>query len=102
MTDQAAMHNTKGAELSFNGTWEADAIRLINPGGWYIGVKSPGTGKVYAILPEPTGTGRLRLSGDASLAITNPDTNAVEHFTASDLVVFQAATALPQEPVEPR
>ena len=25
------------AELLFNGKWSADALRLINPGGWYIG-----------------------------------------------------------------
>ena len=88
-------------EILFNGSFSADALRLINPGGWYIGVQSPETNKVYAILPELTGTGRVRLGGDGRLAITNPETGTVEQFRATDLVVFQAATAMPQEPVKP-
>ena len=95
------MPSINDAELLFNGQWSADALRLINPGGWYVGVKSPATGKVYAILPEPSGTGQVRLGGNGRLGITNPDTGDVEQFVASDLVVFQAATALPQEPVDP-
>ena len=75
-----------------------DALRLINPDGWYIGVQSPATKKVYAILPEPTGRGRVRLGGNGTLSVTNLDTGDIEQFAASDLVVFQAASALPQEP----
>lgn len=89
------------AELLFNGDWAADALRLVNPGNWYIGLQSPGTKKVYALLPDPTGTGDVTLGGTGTLAITNPDTAEVETFRATDLVIYQAATALPQEPVEP-
>ena len=88
-------------EILFNGAFSADALRLINPGGWYIGVQSPETNKVYAIVPEPTGTGRVRVGGNGDLSVRNPDTGNIEQFRATDLVVFQAATALPQEPVEP-
>ena len=88
-------------EILFNGRFKADALRLINPGGWYIGVHSADTNKVYAILPDPTGTGRIDVGGDGDFEITNPDTGAVERVKASDLVVFQAATAMPQEPVTP-
>lgn len=93
------MNNTP--ELLFNGTWTVDAMRLITPGGWYIGVQSAETRKVYAILPEPTGTGKVTIGGDGRLAVINPETGKVEALNASDLVVFQAATALPQEPVTP-
>lgn len=89
-------------EILFNGSFSADALRLINPGNWYIGVTSPATGKVYALIPEPTGTGQVRVGGNGTFAVTNPDTGAVEQFRATDLVVYQAATALPQEPVAPR
>ena len=89
------------AEILFNGRVSVDALRLINPGAWYIGVKSPETNKVYAILPEPTGTGDLRVGGNGELSVRNPDTGTIEQIRAADLVVFQAATALPQEPVDP-
>lgn len=90
-----------GAEILFNGRLSADALRLINPGGWYIGVRSPETRKVYAILPDPTGSGDVTVGGDAELAVANPETGKTEQFRAADLVVFQAATAMPQEPVVP-
>ena len=90
------------AELLFNGTFHVAALRLISPANWYIGVQSAATGKVYAILPEPTGTGNIRTGGTGSFSVENPDTGESERFSAKDLVVFQAATALPQEPVDAR
>ncbi len=134
------MPASSDAEILFNEHFAADALRLINPGGWYIGVTSAETRKVYAILPslperaacalaarhscyyksgngqgravhrsrsdsvspDLTGTGGVRVGGGGTLAITNPETGKVEQFTAADLIVFQVATALPQEPVVPR
>lgn len=93
------MAASKG-EIVFNGHFEVYPVPLTNPGDWYFGFVSKGTGKVYAWLPDPTGTGNVQPGGAATFTAVNPETGVTESFTAADIVVFQAATAYAQEPAE--
>ncbi len=89
------------AELHFNGKWAVDALLLMEFGDWYIGITSPSTGKIHAIMPDPTGSGHIRLGGTGKLTVTNTETAMVEHFEANDLVVFQATSGHPKAPDAP-
>ena len=86
-------------EIAFNGLFRVIALRLVTPGNWYIGFRSEISGKLFAILDEPTGTGQLRVGGDGTFEVETPDTGSIERFSAADMRVFQAATARLEEPV---
>ena len=88
----------QGAQLLFNGRWAVDALLLTEFGDWYIGVLSPSTGRIHAIMADPTGAGTVLLGGTGALAVTNTETKVVEHFDAKDLVVFQATSGHPKLP----
>ena len=87
-------------ELLFNGPSRVIAMRLVTPGNWYIGFRSKASGRLFAILDDPTGTGALRVGGNGTFAVETPEVGALETFSAADLLVFQAATARLEEPVE--
>jgi hypothetical protein len=86
-------------EIAFNGLFRVIAMRLVTPGNWYIGFRSQVSGRLFAILDEPTGTGEVRVGGDGSFEVQTPETGSIETFAGADLLVFQAATAMLEEPV---
>jgi hypothetical protein len=87
-------------EIAFNGLFRVVAMRLVTPGNWYIGFRSQVSGKLFAILDDPTGTGDLRVGGGGTFEVETPETGSIERFAGADLLVFQAATARLEEPVE--
>jgi hypothetical protein len=87
-------------EIAFNGLFRVIAVRLVTPGNWYLGFRSQVSGRLFAILDEPTGTGAVRVSGEGTFEVETPDTGSIERFSAADMRVFQAATAMLEEPVE--
>jgi hypothetical protein len=87
-------------EIAFNGLFRVIAMRLVTPGNWYIGFRSKASGRLFAILDDPTGTGELRAGGNGTFEVQTPETGSIETFSAADLRVFQAATAMLEEPVE--
>jgi hypothetical protein len=87
-------------EILFNGPFRVIAMRLVTPGNWYIGFRSNASGRLFAILDDPTGSGALRVGGSGTFAVETPEVGAIETFSAADLIVFQAATARLEEPVE--
>ena len=87
-------------EVIFNGLFRVIAMRLVTPGNWYIGFRSKVSGKLFAILDDPTGTGQLRAGGSGTFEVETPETGSIERFSGADLLVFQAATARLEEPVE--
>jgi hypothetical protein len=87
-------------EIAFNGLFRVIAMRLVTPGNWYIGFRSQVSGKLFAVLDDPTGTGELRVGGDGTFEVQTPETGSIEVFSAADLRIFQAATAMLEEPVE--
>jgi hypothetical protein len=87
-------------EIAFNGLFRVIAMRLVTPGNWYIGFRSRVSGKLFAVLDDPTGTGELRAGGNGTFEVQTPETGSIEVFSAADLLVFQAATAMLEEPVE--
>jgi uncharacterized linocin/CFP29 family protein len=86
-------------EILFNGPFKVIALRLVTPGNWYIGFRSQVSGRVFAMLDDPTGTGEVRVSGNGTFEVQTPEAGAIETFSGADLVVFQAATARLEEPV---
>jgi hypothetical protein len=86
-------------EIAFNGLFRVVAMRLVTPGNWYLGFRSQVSGRLFAILDEPTGTGQVRVGGDGSFEVQTPETGSIERFSAGDMRVFQAATAMLEEPV---
>ncbi|MBV8851134.1 MAG: hypothetical protein JOZ16_16295 [Methylobacteriaceae bacterium] len=87
-------------EIAFNGLFKVIAMRLVTPGNWYVGFRSKASGKLFAVLDDPTGTGELRVGGDGTFEVETPETGSIERFSGGDLLVFQAATARLEEPVE--
>jgi hypothetical protein len=87
-------------EIAFNGLFRVIALRLVTPGNWYLGFRSQVSGRLFAILDEPTATGGVRVGGDGSFEVQTPETGSIERFSARDMRVFQAATAMLEEPVE--
>jgi len=87
-------------EIAFNGMFRVIAMRLVTPGNWYIGFRSKASGRLFAILDDPTGTGELRAGGSGTFEVQTPETGSIESFSGADLLVFQAATAMLEEPVE--
>jgi len=87
-------------EIAFNGLFRVIAMRLVTPGNWYIGFRSKASGRLFAILDDPTGTGELRAGGSGTFEVQTPETGSIESFSGADLLVFQAATAMLEEPVE--
>ena len=87
-------------EIAFNGLFRVIAMRLVTPGNWYIGFRSKVSGRLFAVLDDPTGTGGLRVGGNGTFEVETPEVGAVETFSGADLLVFQAATARLEEPVE--
>jgi hypothetical protein len=87
-------------EIAFNGLFRVIAMRLVTPGNWYIGFRSQVSGKLFAVLDDPTGTGELRVGGNGTFEVQTPETGSIEVFSGADLRVFQAATAMLEEPVE--
>ena len=86
-------------EIVFNGPFRVIALRLVTPGNWYIGFRSQVSGRLFAMVDEPTGTGEVRVSGNGTFQVETPETGAIETFSGAHLVVFQAATARLEEPV---
>jgi hypothetical protein len=87
-------------EVAFNGLFRVIALRLVTPGNWYLGFRSQVSGRLFAILDEPTATGEVRVGGDGTFEVQTPETGSIERFAATDMRVFQAATAMLEEPVE--
>ena len=87
-------------EIAFNGLFRVIAMRLVTPGNWYIGFRSKVSGKLFAVLDDPTATGELRVGGNGSFDVQTPETGSIETFSSADLLVFQTATARLEEPVE--
>ena len=87
-------------EIAFNGLFRVIAMRLVTPGNWYIGFRSKVSGRLFAVLDDPTGTGELHVGGNGTFEVETPEVGAVETFSGADLLVFQAATARLEEPVE--
>jgi hypothetical protein len=87
-------------EIAFNGLFRVIAMRLVTPGNWYIGFRSQVSAKLFAVLDDPTGTGEVRVGGDGTFEVQTPETGSIEVFSAADLRIFQAATAMLEEPVE--
>ncbi|MEA2842079.1 MAG: hypothetical protein QOF41_3409 [Methylobacteriaceae bacterium] len=87
-------------EIAFNGLFRVIAMRLVTPGNWYLGFRSQVSGKLFAILDDPTGSGDLRAGGSGTFEVQTPETGSIERFSAADMRVFQAATAMLEEPVE--
>jgi hypothetical protein len=87
-------------EIAFNGLFRVIAMRLVTPGNWYIGFRSKASGRLFAILDDPIGTGEVRVGGDSTFEVQTPETGSIERFSGADLLVFQAATAMLEEPVE--
>jgi hypothetical protein len=87
-------------EIAFNGPFRVIAMRLVTPGNWYIGFRSKVSGMLFAVLDDPTATGELRVGGNGSFDVQTPETGSIETFSSADLLVFQAATARLEEPVE--
>jgi hypothetical protein len=86
-------------EIAFNGLFRVIAMRLVTPGNWYLGFRSQVSGKLFAILDDPTGSGEVRAGGTATFEVQTPDTGSIERFSAADMRVFQAATAMLEESV---
>ena len=86
-------------EIVFNGPFKVIALRLVTPGNWYIGFRSNASGRLFAMLDDPTGTGAVRVGGNGTFEVETPETGTIERFSGADLVVFQAATARLEEPV---
>lgn len=86
-------------EIVFNGPFKVIALRLVTPGNWYIGFRSNASGRLFAMLDDPTGTGEVRVGGNGTFDVETPETGTIERFSGADLVVFQAATARLEEPV---
>ena len=86
-------------EIAFNGLFRVIAMRLVTPGNWYLGFRSQVSGKLFAILHDPTGSGEVRAGGDGTFEVQTPDTGSIERFSAADIRVFQAATAMLEESV---
>ncbi|GAC1333225.1 MAG: hypothetical protein NVSMB26_14080 [Beijerinckiaceae bacterium] len=86
-------------EITFNGLFKVIALRLVTPGNYYLGFRSKVSGRLFAILDDPTGTGAVRVAGDGTFEVQTPDTGSIERFSAADMRVFQAATAMLEEPV---
>jgi hypothetical protein len=87
-------------EIAFNGLFRVIAMRLVTPGNWYIGFRSQVSGRLFAVLDDPTGTGELRVGGNGTFEVQTPEVGAIETISGADLLVFQAATARLEEPVE--
>jgi hypothetical protein len=87
-------------EIAFNGLFRVIAMRLVTPGNWYLGFRSQVSGKLFAVLDDPTGSGDLRAGGSGTFEVQTPETGSIERFSAADMRVFQAATAMLEEPVE--
>jgi hypothetical protein len=86
-------------EIAFNGLFRVIAMRLVTPGNWYLGFRSQVSGKLFAILDDPTGSGEVRAGGNGSFEVQTPDTGSIERFSAAEIRVFQAATAMLEESV---
>jgi hypothetical protein len=86
-------------EIAFNGLFRVIALRLVTPGNWYLGFRSQVSGKLFAILDDPTGSGEVRAGGNGSFEVQTPDTGSIERFSAAEIRVFQAATAMLEESV---
>lgn len=79
------------ANLQFTGSYKAATLSSLIPGGWYIGFACRRCHEHFAILNEPTNTGELQISGNALFHAACPGCGASEEYSASDLVLFQAA-----------
>ena len=69
-------------EIIFNGLFRVIAMRLVTPGNWYIGFRSKVSGKLFAILDDPTGTGQLRAGGSGTFEVETPETGSISGFRA--------------------
>jgi hypothetical protein len=81
--------------IQFTGRFAAEPLSALVPGAWYIGFACKRCREHFAILNEPTNTGRLQLSGDAVISASCPSCGVSEDYPAGELTQFQAAQGGP-------
>jgi len=77
--------------IEFKGDFPVVAKESLRPGGWYVGFSCRACGQHFAILDEPTNTGELGLSGDATFHVECPNCGGAHDYAVPDLVIFESA-----------
>jgi len=79
-------------ELEFKGDFDASAKSMLVPGAWFIGFACVACRDKFALLDDPTGSGNIRLGGNATLRVTCPHCGDTRTYAAGQMLAFQAAT----------
>jgi hypothetical protein len=77
--------------LEFTGEFEVASKQSLTPGGWYIGFACGHCRQHFAILDEPTNSGKLGLSGDAVFRAICPNCGKIDEYRVSNLILFESA-----------
>ncbi len=86
-----------GAELEFRGLFRPPVVAQKAPGHWYLGFRCHACYETFAIMDEPTGDGEVEPMGDGLFDVACPACGAENRYAAGDLLVFQFASAMPEE-----
>lgn len=82
-------------EIRFTGDFNVVTRESLRPGGWYIGFACPHCRQHFAMMDEPTNTGKLSLSGKAAFQAVCPNCGQANVYAVADLVLFEAAQGGP-------
>lgn len=81
--------------ILFTGRFLAAPKQALRPGAWYIGFRCADCGEHFAIMDEPTDSGEITLSGNATFDAVCPNCARARSYAAAELVVFEAAQGGP-------
>jgi len=88
-------------ELEFRGLFRPQAMRQLVPGSWYLGFRCQACHETFAILDDPAGNGEVEPSGTGIVEVECPVCSAANRYSAGDMLVFQSATGMAGQDVEP-
>ncbi len=90
------------AELEFRGLFRPRALASLVPGSWYLGFRCLACHETFAVLDDPAGGGEVEPVGTGIFDVDCPVCAAPNRYLAGDMLVFQSATAMAGQDVQPR